>query len=127
MAFLFVILLKLKITYVLFKNRKILFLAIITSFFSLLTSFILPQKIRPDYLARQERWADSLLSSMTLEEKIGQLFMIATFSNRTETYYQQVENNIADKTWWEKGTYFQTKITKRFREILEPYKVPKAN
>ena len=39
----------------------------------------------------------------------------------------QVENNIADKTWLEKGTYFQTKITKRFREILEPYKVPKAN
>ena len=39
----------------------------------------------------------------------------------------QVENNIADKTWLEKGTYFQTKITKKFREILEPYTVPKVN
>ena len=39
----------------------------------------------------------------------------------------QVENNIADRTWLEKGTYFQTKITKKFREILEPYKVPKVN
>ena len=39
----------------------------------------------------------------------------------------QVENNIADKTWLEKGTYFQTKFTKKFREILEPYKVPKVN
>ena len=39
----------------------------------------------------------------------------------------QVENNIAYKTWLEKGTYFQTKITKKFREILEPYKVPKVN
>ena len=39
----------------------------------------------------------------------------------------QVENNIADKTWLEKGTYFQTKITKKFREILEPYKVPKVS
>ena len=39
----------------------------------------------------------------------------------------QIENNIADKTWLEKGTYFQTKITKKFREILEPYKVPKVN
>lgn len=47
----------------------------------------------------------------------------------TEVYYilAQVENNIADKTWLEKGTYFQTKITKKFREILEPYKVPKVN
>ena len=39
----------------------------------------------------------------------------------------QVENNIADKTWLEKGTYFQTKITKKFRQILERYKVPKVN
>ena len=39
----------------------------------------------------------------------------------------QVENNIADKTWLEKGTYFQTKITKKFREILETYKVPKVS
>ena len=38
----------------------------------------------------------------------------------------QVENNIADKTWLEKGTYFQTKITNKFREILERYKVPKV-
>jgi len=37
----------------------------------------------------------------------------------------QVESAISDKKWKEKGTYFQTKITKRFREILEPYKIPK--
>ena len=37
----------------------------------------------------------------------------------------QVESVISDKKWREKGTYFQTKITKRFREILEPYKIPK--
>ena len=39
----------------------------------------------------------------------------------------QVENDISDKTWLEKSTYFQTKITKRFREILKPYKIPQAN
>ena len=37
----------------------------------------------------------------------------------------QVESVISDKKWLEKGTYFQTKITKRFREILEPHKIPK--
>ena len=39
----------------------------------------------------------------------------------------KIEHNIADKTWMEKGTYFQTKKKKKFREILEPYKVPKVN
>ena len=38
----------------------------------------------------------------------------------------QVESVISDKKWLEKGTYFQTKITKRFREILEPYKIQKV-
>jgi len=37
----------------------------------------------------------------------------------------QVEPVISDKKWLEKGTYFQTKITTRFRNILEPYKVQK--
>ena len=37
----------------------------------------------------------------------------------------QVESFIADQTWLAKGTYFQTKITKRFAQIIAPYKVPK--
>jgi hypothetical protein len=37
----------------------------------------------------------------------------------------QVETIISDKKWLEKGTYFKTKITKRFKDILEPYKIPK--
>jgi len=37
----------------------------------------------------------------------------------------QVQSVISDKKWLEKGSYFQTKITKRFRDILEPYKVQK--
>ena len=36
---------------------------------------------------------------------------------------EQVEQVISDKKWQEKGTYFQTKITARFRKILEPYKI----
>ena len=37
----------------------------------------------------------------------------------------KVEPMISDKTWLEKGTYFQTKISKRFQSVLEPYKVQK--
>ena len=39
------------------------------------------------------RWADSLLNTMSIDEKVGQLFMINVFSNR-EAYY---EREIAEK------------------------------
>lgn len=39
----------------------------------------------------------------------------------------QIETEISDKKWLEKGTYFQTKITKRFRNILKPYEIPKIS
>ncbi|MDE5611033.1 MAG: serine hydrolase [Odoribacter sp.] len=41
-----------------------------------------------------ESWADSLLARMTLDEKIGQLFMIAAYSNQTEKYETDLEKQI---------------------------------
>jgi len=35
----------------------------------------------------------------------------------------QVEAVISDKAWIEKGTYFQTKMSKRFKDVLEPYRI----
>ncbi len=43
---------------------------------------------------RQNTWADSILATMTLEQKVGQLFMISAFSNRNETDYNYLENQI---------------------------------
>lgn len=36
---------------------------------------------------------------------------------------EKVESDISDKKWIEIGTYFQTKITRKFRELLEPFKI----
>ena len=109
----------------LYKNKRILLLILLCGFFAFLTSFIVPKKLAstpPDYLTRQERWADSLLATMTLEEKVGQLFMIATFSNRTQTYYQQIENNIADYhigglIFFQGGPYRQARLTNRYQQL----------
>ncbi|MCR9064175.1 MAG: serine hydrolase [Cytophagales bacterium] len=46
------------------------------------------------YFAAQKAWADSVLATMTLEEKIGQLFMISTYSNRNESHYRSTEEYI---------------------------------
>ncbi len=50
-----------------------------------------PVRVLPD-----NPWADSILATMTLDEKIGQLFMLAAFSNRSETEYRATEKLIRD-------------------------------
>lgn len=42
-------------------------------------------------------WADSILGNMSLEEKIGQLFMVATFSNKDEKEYQYIDKLVRDQ------------------------------
>lgn len=44
-----------------------------------------------------DRWIDSVMKSLTLEEKIGQLFMVATFSNKDEAHYKSIDNLIRDQ------------------------------
>lgn len=46
------------------------------------------------YAQNQEAWVQKQMDSMSLPQKVGQLFMISTYSNRTETTYKQVEEYI---------------------------------
>lgn len=102
--------------------RKIIFTgAFALSLMTIFSSFIISPKPL-DYQTQQEKWADSLLATMSLEEKVGQLFMVATYSNRTEKYYQQVENNIATYhlgglIFFQGGPYRQAKLTNRYQQI----------
>ncbi|MGD9494565.1 MAG: glycoside hydrolase family 3 N-terminal domain-containing protein [Bacteroidales bacterium] len=42
-----------------------------------------------------EQWADSVIRTMTLREKIGQLMMIAVYSNQNEKYAASIDDTIA--------------------------------
>lgn len=61
----------------------------------------------------------------------GKNLYIAFFEDKQLFIYphdivlSQVEDLISDKKWLQQGSYFQTKITKRFKEIIEPYKIQK--
>jgi beta-glucosidase-like glycosyl hydrolase/CubicO group peptidase (beta-lactamase class C family) len=46
------------------------------------------------YLGNQKQWVENTLSTMTTDQKLGQLFVIAAYSNRTESSYQEVERLI---------------------------------
>lgn len=43
------------------------------------------------------QWTQAALDSMSLDEKIGQLFMVAAYSNKDEAHYSQIEKLVRDQ------------------------------
>lgn len=42
----------------------------------------------------QKKWVDSIMSKLTIDQKIGQLFMVAAYSNKDEKHVQHIQNLI---------------------------------
>ena len=49
------------------------------------------------YSPKAERWADSLLAEMPLEDKLGQLFMVAAYSNKGAAHVAEINNLIKEE------------------------------
>ena len=45
----------------------------------------------------QHIWVDSLLQNLTIEEKIGQLFMVAAYSNKSEKHISQISDLVINQ------------------------------
>ncbi|MEM7655272.1 MAG: glycoside hydrolase family 3 N-terminal domain-containing protein [Bacteroidota bacterium] len=60
-----------------------------------LYSVFLPAQ--PSHQLAQDQWVDSVLTNMSLEERVGQLFMLATYSNKDEREYQTVERLVREQ------------------------------
>ncbi len=45
---------------------------------------------------KAKAWSDSIINNLSLEEKIGQLFMVAAYSNKTDSHKQQIEKYIEE-------------------------------
>jgi transcription initiation factor TFIIIB Brf1 subunit/transcription initiation factor TFIIB len=50
--------------------------------------------IEPVFLSKSETWSNSILEGMTLEDKIAQFFMLATWPNKDEIHQNEIENLI---------------------------------
>ncbi len=72
---------------------------IILVFFLLFVGLLQAQQVNPlhtkDFIAQQV-WVDSILKNMTIEEKIGQLFMVAAYSNKGEKHERFVKKMIKE-------------------------------
>ncbi len=99
-------------------NIKIIF-AVFTLVLISFTDKLFGQTI-PDTV--QKSWADSVLTSLSIEEKIAQLMMIRTYSNKDQAYYNKVEEtikkfNIGGLCFFQGGPLQQAKLTNRYQSI----------
>ncbi|MDI5897037.1 glycoside hydrolase family 3 N-terminal domain-containing protein [Flavobacterium yafengii] len=66
------------------------------------------------------KWVDSVYNAMTLEEKFGQLFMVAAYSNKDTVHFIAIdkliqENKIGGLIFFQGGPVRQAKLTNRFQ------------
>lgn len=69
-------------------------------------------------------WADTLMSGMSLDEKIGQLFMVAAYSNRGRDHERELNELITDYhigglIFFQGGPVRQARMTNRLQSAAE--------
>ncbi len=78
-------------------------------------------KIAPPFINDiNKKWADSVVKSMTLDEKIGQLFMVAAYSNRDKTHQDELDalienNHIGGLIFFQGSPFKQAEMTNHFQ------------
>ena len=55
-----------------------------------------PDPLLADNVQHQERWVDSIYSSLTLDEKIGQLFVPMVFSRRDDQHFDEIKTLVEE-------------------------------
>jgi beta-glucosidase-like glycosyl hydrolase/CubicO group peptidase (beta-lactamase class C family) len=73
-----------------------------------------------DVSDKGKKWVDSIYDAMSFDEKIGQLFMVAAFSNRDDVHFKAIdklvtENKIGGLIFFQGGPVRQAKLTNRFQ------------
>lgn len=68
----------------------------------------------------QQRWVDSVYKKMTFDEKVGQLFMVAAYSNKDEAHFEAIDKLVADYKvggliFFQGGPVRQANLTNRFQ------------
>jgi beta-glucosidase-like glycosyl hydrolase/CubicO group peptidase (beta-lactamase class C family) len=70
----------------------------------------------------QEKWVDSLMSTMSLEEKIGQLFMVAAYTNRDAKHEREIsdlveKHHIGGLIFFQDQALKQVELTNHYQSL----------
>jgi len=79
--------------------------------------------IDPPFLyVKSNKWVDSIMTTMSLEEKIGQFFMVAAYSNKDQKHINEISNliqkyKIGGLIFFQGGPVRQAKQTNYYQSI----------
>jgi beta-glucosidase-like glycosyl hydrolase/CubicO group peptidase (beta-lactamase class C family) len=79
------------------------------------------EKLAVEDVYEEQRWVDSIYKQMTFDEKVGQLFMVAAYSNKDESHYSAIdklinEYKIGGLIFFQGGPVRQATLTNRFQK-----------
>jgi beta-N-acetylhexosaminidase len=81
-------------------SKYFLVLVIVLTVSLIFSGYISKKKIKKSIkieLSSEDVWAQKQLSEMTLEDKVGQFFMVSAFSNQGEKHLKEVEDLVKNK------------------------------
>ena len=102
--------------------KKIIFF-ILSLFIAVSVSFIDKDKNQEAVFYKPDsRWADSVIKTLTPEERIGQLFMVAAYSNKDKTHIKEIkklvkEYKIGGLIFFQGGPLRQANLTNEYQAI----------
>ena len=79
---------------------------------------------RPIFQEVDSVWVDSILNTLSLEQKIGQLFMVAAYSNKGEKHLMEIEelikkHHIGGLMFMQGGPIRQLRLTNHYQSISQ--------
>lgn len=73
---------------------------------------------------RQQHWVDSVFNSLTFEERLGQLFMVAAYSNKGPAHQEEIsqlirEENLGGLIFFQGGPVRQAHLTNHYQKLAK--------
>lgn len=90
------------------------------------TSFFSADKgpVKEPFSNADSQWVDSVMNQLSLKEKIGQLFMVAAYSNKDANHVAAIEKAVTDYgiggvIFFQGGPVRQAKLTNRYQSLAK--------
>lgn len=99
------------------------FVLILIGFMALFSSCN-PNQTKISTVENRTKWVDSIYDQMSIQEKVGQLFMVATYSNRSQSHCDSIqklvkENAIGGLIFFQGGPVRQVKLTNTYQALAK--------
>jgi len=83
-----------------------------------------PKDNGPDFLKSESRWVDSVYSSLSNDQKIAQLFMVAAYSNKDMKHVREIREliqnyNIGGLIFMQGGPVRQAKLNNYYQDLAK--------